>query len=231
MPCRRRSKSVCSTACGAYTFSKTIDDFQGNGSFGSFAATSVQDNYNIRAKKSVAIFSVPHVLVWAFVWELPVDKGRSLVNGLIGGRNLSSISSLQSGMPLVMGTFQNQTGSLSGGSRPNRVGNGVLRGDQRGIYGWFDRSVFTLPAPFAFGNDSRTELQLLQPGAFNMSAMLQKEFRFSEKRWLEFRCQSGNILNHFNPGGPATTIGAPGVGAITGGSAGRSLQLTLKLHY
>jgi hypothetical protein len=38
-------------------------------------------------------------------------------------------------------------------------------------------------------------------------------------------------LNHFNPGTPNTTIGAPGLGTITGGNGGRGLQLALKLHY
>src|SRR5207244_9633505 len=105
----------------AYTFSKTIDDFQGNGSFGSFAATSVQDNYNIRAEKSAAIFDEPHVLSWAFVWELPVGKGRGwlnrggIVNGLLGGWHLSSLSSLQRGMPLVMGPAQDDTDALGRG--------------------------------------------------------------------------------------------------------------------
>ena len=61
--------------------------------------------------------------------------------------------------------------------------------------------------------------------------MLQKEFPFAEKRWVEFRCQAGNVLNHFNPGGPNTTIGGPGVGTVTGGGGGRNLQLALKPHY
>jgi len=153
------------------------------------------------------------------------------VNALVGGWNLSSLSSLRSGFPLVMGTVQNLTGSLSGGSRPNRLHNGALSSAGRSIYEWFNPSAFVSPAAFVFGNDSRTEPQLLAPGALNISAMLQKEFRFGEKRYFEFRCQAGNALNHFNPGSPNTTIGGPGVGAITGGNAGRNLLLTVKLHY
>jgi hypothetical protein len=48
---------------------------------------------------------------------------------------------------------------------------------------------------------------------------------------VELRCQAGNVLNHFNPGGPNSTIGGPGVGTITGGNGGRSFQMALKLHY
>jgi hypothetical protein len=134
-------------------------------------------------------------------------------------------------MPLVLGTVQNLTASLDGGSRPNRLANGVLSGSARDIYKWFDATAFALPAAYTFGSDSRTEPQLFAPGALNISMMLQKEFRFGEKRWVELRCQAGNTFNHFNPGGPNTTIGGPGVATITGGNGGRSLQLALKVHY
>lgn len=154
-----------------------------------------------------------------------------LRNTLIGGWNLSSISSFNSGMPLIMGTVQNLTGSLGGGSRPNRIGNGVLSGSQRGIYRWFDPSAFALPAAYTFGNDSRTEPDLRAPGAVNIGAMLSKEFHFNERVWAEIRCQADNAINHFNPGRPNSTIGAPGVGTITAGGAGRSLLLSIRLHY
>jgi len=225
------------TAQAAYTFSKTIDQFQGNGSFGSFTATNTQDYYNLRAEKSVALFDQTNLLSWAWISQVPFGKGRAhlnhggVLNALVGGWNLSSISNMQTGMPLVMGVVQNLTGSLDGGSRPNRLRNGALSGEDRGINKWFDPAAFALPPAYAFGNDSRTEPQLRAPGTVNISGMLQKEFRFAEKRWVEFRCQAGNALNHFNPGMPNTTIGGPGVGTITGGNGGRSLQLALKLHY
>jgi hypothetical protein len=66
---------------------------------------------------------------------------------------------------------------------------------------------------------------------FNVSGQLQKEIHFGEKRFVEFRCLAANALNHFNPGTPATTIGAIGAGSITSGNGGRALTLVLKLHY
>jgi hypothetical protein len=153
------------------------------------------------------------------------------VNALIGGWNLRALASLDSGMPLVMTRAQNLMGSIDGGSRPNRLANGLLSGSQRGIGEWFDPTAFISPAAYSFGNDSRTEPQVYAPGALGMSAMLQKEFRFREKRWIDFRCQAGNVLNHFNPGAPNTNIGSPGVGTVTAGNGGRGLTLTLKAHY
>ena len=71
---------------------------------------------------------------------------------------------MQSGLPLEMATVTNLTGSLDGGSRPNRLRSGALSGDQRGRLNWFDPSAFALPASFTFGNDSRTEPGLRGPG-------------------------------------------------------------------
>jgi hypothetical protein len=221
----------------AYTFSKSLDEFLGNLSFGSFSSTGLQDNNNIRAEKSLSVFNQPNKLNWAFIWQLPVGKGRDFLNRggwlniLIGGWNLSTLSSLESGMPLVMTTAQNLTGSIDGGSRPNRLARGALSGSERGLNEWFNPAAFVSPPAYTFGSDSRTEPSLYAPGALNISAMLQKEIHFGEKRFIDFRCQAGNVLNHFNPGMPNTSIGAPGVGTITAGNGGRGLTLTLKVHY
>jgi hypothetical protein len=221
----------------AYTFSKSIDDFQGNGSFGSFQTTATQNYDDIRAEKSVSVFNQPNKLEWSFVWQLPVGKGRDFLNrddwvgAVLGGWTLSTLSSLEDGFPLVMTTAQNLTGSIDGGSRPNRLASGALSGSPRSIYRWFNTSAFVSPAPYTFGNDSRTEPWLTAPGALNISAMLQRQFRFTEKRNLELRCQAANATNHFNPGIPNTSVGSPGVGTITSGNAGRSLQLALRFHF
>jgi len=49
---------------------------------------------------------------------VPTGKGRAYLNrggvldAIFGGWNFSAFSVLQSGRPLIMGTFQNVTGSL-----------------------------------------------------------------------------------------------------------------------
>jgi len=212
---------------GAYTFSKSIDD----------VSVSIQNNYNRRAERSDSEFDMTHKLGYALIYEMPFGRSRrflnrgGITNALLGGWNLSLLSSVQSGKPLAMGTVNNLTGSMGGGSRPNRLRDGALSGEQRGLKRWFDPSAFQLPEPFTFGNTSRTEPRLHEPGVMNLDAMLAKEFRLTETKRLQLRSELTNALNHFNPGAPNTTIGAPAVGTITGGSGGRSLQLALKLYY
>ena len=223
----------------AYTFSKSIDDSSGILGYRTWGsgALLVQNNDNLHLERSPSGFDMTHSLSGFLSYELPVGQGRrwishgGVLNALAGGWNLSIVSGLYSGRPLTMGDVTNQTGSLDGGVRPNRLSNGVLAGNQRSIYRWFDASAFLAPLPFTFGNDSRTEPQLRAPGAFNFNTMLGKEFRLDEKRKLELRAEGNNALNHFNPGVPNTTIGSPAVGTITTGNAARSITAVLKLTF
>lgn len=233
---RRMSQGLSAQA--AYSFAKTLSTFDFDGSSNAFGSLPApQNNYNLAAERSPAVPNQTNILTWGFVWELPAGKNRHFLNrggwmnAVVGGWQLSSISGLRSGLPLLMGTVQNLTGSLGGGSRPNRRGNASLPGSQRSIYEWFNPGMFVLPAAYTFGNDSRTEPQVDGPGNFNMDLLLGKQFYFTDRLRLEFRCQASNSINHFNPGTPNTSIGAPGVGTITGGSAGRSLLLSLRLHF
>jgi hypothetical protein len=232
---RRLSRSLGWLA--VYTFSKSIDDSSGFATDRSFGVIAVQDNYNLRAERSLSAFDATHNLSYSLVWDLPAGKGRKfldrggLLNAMVGGWTLSAISGVQSGMPLEMSTVTNLTGSLGGGSRPNRLGSGKLEAAERGRLRWFDFSDFALPAPFTWGNTSRTEPALRGPGLFSLNVLLAKEFRISESVKLQFRSEFYNAFNHFNPGTPNTTIGFAGVAAITGGNGGRNVQLSLKLSY
>ena len=88
-----------------------------------------------------------------------------------------------------------------------------------------------MPDPFKFGNTSRTEPGLLGPGAISLDLLLAKEFRFTESTKLQLRSEFYNAMNHFNPGKPNATIGNAAVGTITGGSGGRTIQISMKLHF
>jgi hypothetical protein len=221
----------------SYTFSKSIDDSSGILAYRTWGTGAVQDNNNLRLERSLSSFDITHNVSGYLAYDLPVGKGRrwisrgGVVNAFLGGWNASVISNVYGGRPLTMGVVTNQTGSLDGGIRPNRLSNGVLAGSQRDIYRWFDASAFAAPAAFTFGNDSRTEPQLRAPGTFTFNGLLGKEFSLDEKRKLEFRAEASNALNHFNPGYPNTTIGHPAVGTITSGNSGRGVTLVLKLAF
>ena len=72
--------------------------------------------------------------------------------------------------------------------------------------------------------------RVVRAGALDI-AELRKAISLWREALCEFRGQGNNARNRFNPGTPNTTIGAPDVGKITSGGAGRSLLLSLRLHY
>jgi len=105
---------------GNYTFSKFIDDSDagGNAWIGNigFAGTP-QDLTNLKAEKSVSANDTPQRLAFAAIYELPVGRGRPLgknmnrvVNGVIGGWQLNSVVTFQTGQPLV---FSDSDGLLA----------------------------------------------------------------------------------------------------------------------
>ncbi len=223
---RRMAKGI--SYQGAYTFSKSIDNY---------SVGSVQNNYDLRAERSLSLFDMRHNLAFSLVYQLPVGKGRwllnrgGLLNAVLGGWNFSALSSARSGNPLAMGTVTNLTGSMGGSSRPNRLRGARLSGEQRGRLRWFDAGAFALPEPFTFGNDSATEPSLRAPGEFNCDLLVAKEFQITETKRLALRSEFFNALNHYNPGVPNTTIGDPAVGTITTGNDGRTIQLSLKFYF
>ena len=221
----------------SYTMSKTLDNCSGLYDWQDYGYTGVQNHYALRAERSVAGFDIAHNLAYSFIWQLPAGKGRRFGNrsgwfdAMLGGWNVSKLSTVRSGMPLVLGTQGNLTGSPGGGSCPNRTRDVALSGEQRGVQRWFDASGFSLPDAYTFGNTSRTEPRLRGPGDVDLDIMLAKDFGLSEKRQLQLRSEFFNALNHFNPGMPNTSIGNRAVGQITSGNAGRTVQLSLRLYY
>ena len=104
-------------------------------------------------------------MVLTGLYDLPFGKGKALasrggiVSAVLGGWQLNAILRLRSGVPITMATVQNLTGSLGGGSRPNRLRSGqVPDGQQQSIDRWFDPAAFELPPQFKFGNTSRRNL-------------------------------------------------------------------------
>jgi hypothetical protein len=130
-----------------------------------------------------------------------------------------------------MSTVQNLTGSLGGGSRPNRLRSGKLPSDQRTITRWFDVSAYAPPPQFEFGNTSRTEPDVRGPGTAQLDASLFRNLRFAERVNLQIRAEAFNATNRVNFADPNTTIGSPAAGTITSAGDARILQFGARLTF
>ncbi len=218
----------------AYTNAKIIDDI-GN----------PQNNNNLRAERAISTLDRAQRLVISNVWELPIGRGRALAGSapraldvLIGGWQLNCVAIFQSGQILGISSSTNTTNSLGGRQRPNSTGTSPkLSHDSTDamLKRYFDTSVFTVPAPFTFGNLGRTLADVRGPGINNFDLSLVKVFPIHERMKAQFRAEFFNAFNRTEFANPGTTQGNAQFGVISGTSnsanPARQVQLALKLVF
>ena len=149
-----------------------------------------------------------------------------MVGKIVGGWQLSGISTLTTGRPFNVSLA---TGVNNGApSWPNRIGSGKL--DNPDPFLWFNPADFVAPAPNTYGNVARGVLY--SPGHVNFDTSLVKNTSVREGLNLQFRFEMFNMFNTPAFGFPNAAIGSPTVGRITGTVAdNRSLQMALKFEF
>jgi len=223
----------------AYTFSKAITDAGSRLSI-NFANPGIQNSNNLRGERSLANFDTPQRFIFSYNWELPFGPGKRLLNGgskvlgmMAGGWQFNGVTTFQNGQPLGLTTSVNNTHSLGGGSRPNNNGTSArLSGPTESrLTAYFNTAVFSAPAPFTFGNTSRTLPDVFAPGIRNWDFSIMKNNRFRERYNVQFRAEFFNGFNNVNFGSPGTTQGTASFGVISSAADARVIQFGLKLLY
>ncbi len=231
------------TILGAYTWSKLISDTDtltgwlepGGGAGG------VQNNYNISAERSLALYDTPHRAVISYIVDLPFGKGQRFggnVTGvpgkLISGWGINGVTTFQSGNPLPIGVAVNTSNSFGGGQRPNRTGQSAHRDGsaQSRLSQWFNTAAFALPASFTFGNSSRTMPDARSHGINNFDFTTFKNTQITEGVGLQFRAEIFNLFNRARFAYPGTALGNPQFGVISGQfNDPRLVQFALRLLF
>jgi len=184
-----------------------------------------------------------HVVNMNWLWEIPgTQSSNPLLKGVLNNWQLSGVAAIFSGRPRgVSCSFQSQPigypdGSPTGGTpfRCDQVGATLLPegtpppanlGIDSKIYTPVNIDGFVLPSPESLGLGNAPEQSFYEPGFFNVDLSIQKSFPVGESKSLEFRADTFNTLNHFNPTSGATNLrfrygtGAQtrsGIGRITG---------------
>jgi len=70
----------------------------------------------------------------------------------------------------------------------------------------FNKASFVLPAAMSLGIGNTPPTIGYGPGVMNLDLALAKQFRLKETQSLEFRIETFNTLNHFNPSNPNTAL-------------------------
>ncbi len=210
----------------AYTWSKLIDDAVGSGTntgFG-FGSDSFQDWDNLRRERAVSTSNLPHRLVVTNSWELPVGRsGPAVYRRILGGWQVNSILTLQSGNPISISA----PAPSFGGGRPNVVGDPNLSNPT--IDKWFNTAAFALIPAYTMGNSPRNLPCTRTDSLFNWDVSFLKNAALTERVRLQFRGEFFNFLNHPTAGMPGTTVASATFGIVSAtASTPRQVQLALK---
>lgn len=220
-----------------YTFARNIGNINQSAaaSDGTGDNQNFMDYYNRRLDKGPLSIDIIHRWVNSSIWDLPFGRGRrwatdGFLSHVVGGWQIGAISTVQSGGPFTVTTQTNTTNAFSaGGLRANRIGNGNLPGSERSVNRWFDLDAFVAPPDFTFGNAGRGILR--GDNLVNLDFSLLKNFSFGEQRYVQFRVESFNAMNHPDFALPNRTLDSPGFGAIGSATSPRTMQLGLRIIF
>lgn len=207
---RRFSRGVSLTT--NYTFAKSTDNASGTRTQG-LDTLFPQDSSCLECERGLSSFDVRNRWVLGAVWELPVGKGKllginnSVANFFVGGWQLSTNSTIQSGVPQTLTIGFNNAGTNNPlPDRPSYSGIGTGYATNRTPSRWFDPASFIVSPQGTFGNVGRNTM--LTPHFQSIDMALAKRFTmpYSEQHSLQLRVEAFNVLNHPTWGAPNGNI-------------------------
>jgi Carboxypeptidase regulatory-like domain len=233
------------TALVSYTYSKFLDNVEGNNSWSYNGNSGPANNYNLAAEKSVDGSDVPQALVASYIYQLPIGRGQAfgsgmnrLTNAVLGGWQISGSATFKDGIPISISG--NNWTSYGGNPRPDVVGN--VHAAHPTIHEWFNTGAFQF-APFgSFGNAPRFFSNLRGPHYQDWDTILAKNWQIKEGMSFQFRFETYNTFNHpnfYSPSGTsysgcdpnATSTCASNFGQITNTFQPRNVQLAGKFYW
>ena len=246
---RRFGQGVSLTT--SYTYAKSIDNASGTRTQG-LDTLFPQDSSCLACERGLSSFDVRHRWVLGAVYELPVGKGKplaidnSIANAFVGGWQLSTNTTIQSGVPETLTIGINNAGTNNPlPDRPSYSGTGNGYAANPTPSRWFDPASFVASPQGTFGNVGRNTL--LTPHFQSIDMALAKRFTmpYSEHHFIQFRLEAFNVFNHPVWGAPNANVlagpafpGAPanaahqGFGVISSTALPmRQIQLGLKYSF
>jgi hypothetical protein len=234
-----------------YAYSHSVDDSSDR------SDTAFLNSYNVAANRASSTFDMRHSLSISYVYGLPFFKSAGLTHTLLGGWQVSGITTAQTGLPFTVtnGTnFGDNAGVGNGvgtGSRPDLVGNphaSISQTEFPDVRGPVidNPGAFALPTGLTFGNVGRNTLNY--PGRLNFDFGTFKRFTISERAGFEFKWEVFNLFNHTQfdqinnqsqgTNGIAMDTATPGAHLdssnflhLTGAHAPRRMQLGLRFYF
>jgi len=225
----------------AYTWAKTLTNNSTDRS------SAPYDTYNFGADYGPASFSRSQVLVINYVYDLPFYRDQQgLVGHILGGWEVSGISSFETGFPTTIFQFNdpfnsfdwapNTPNTFPGGigidpspitPRPDRAAGSSCSGPGT-VAQYINTAAFT-DAIGHFGNSGRGVCT--GPGLNNWDIAAMKNIKISERFRMQFRGEFFNAFNHVSYLSFNNFTDSSRFGQLTSGHDPRIIQLGLKLYF
>jgi hypothetical protein len=231
----------------SFTWSHAIDQFSEIQAQSGTISSIAPDAHNLKLLWGSAAYDETLRLVSSWLYELPVGKGKALlnhggvVNSILGGWQANGILTLSDGPPFDIGCGcgdREQTGNSYNVQKPNLVGNPASI--PRTVYSWFNPAAFATPTLGTLGTTGRNILRQTHQTALDFSMF--KNNRLTERVNLQFRAEFFNLPSSetYFPLLPSNSMSSSTFGAIISkaqlqdsGSLfnPRIIQLSLKLLF
>ncbi|MBS1874347.1 MAG: carboxypeptidase regulatory-like domain-containing protein [Acidobacteria bacterium] len=226
-----------------YTWSKSIDTTSNiRGTVGSNFSPQDARCPN-KCEKGPSDFNIPHRLVASIIAGLPFGKGQKflnqggVMNQVVGGWQLSTITTLQSGSVVSTGSWDSGgTNFISNATRLNCAAGVSTTLANNNQNGWYNPAAFYNTVAGTFGNCGRNPLR--GPWMGNQDFSVFKFFPITEKQNLEFRMEMFNAPNHVQLNLTELTWGngsnpnpSSSFGKITSARTMRQIQFALKFNF
>jgi hypothetical protein len=188
-----------------------------------------------------------HRLTLTEVWQLPIGRGRAVggemspaLDAIVGGWQLSSITSVRSGLPVDVTLASSGTDPATGATYSflNRNGGGILPNatgvDPNGhsstsdLLHWLDAAAYAVQPVNTPGNAGPTSAW--GPGAWTTDLSLVKRFTF-DRFSTDFRLEAFNLFNTVNFNNPNGSFGSTSFGQITSAGDPRIIQLAVRVGF
>ncbi|MCC7234673.1 MAG: TonB-dependent receptor [Bryobacterales bacterium] len=211
-----------------YTWSRAMD-YQS-----SLAETKTQNPFNRAADYSRSSWDLRHVFQFAYVYELPMGRGRRFGGNMhkaldyaIGGWSLEGIARFQSGGPVNITIGQDRANIGSSTQRPDALRNpntGPRTPEQ-----WFDTSAFQMPAIYTYGSAGAYLVD--SDGRHNFDFSIAKSFRIAEQHAVSLRGEFFNLTNSVSMSDPTGSLTSATFGRVASATAARQIQLALRYSF
>jgi hypothetical protein len=216
-----------------YTWGKSLAPQGGdNGAYyQGDAATANQNFFNFRADRGPSAGDVTHYVASHWRYELPRLESQRYLRPVIGGWQVSTIVSAQTGAAYTV----TESSSLPA-SRADYIGGPAILDNYRTTHQYLNTAAFArVPIIAASGATARPgnigNGALRGPGSWNMDFSLAKNFKLAERAQLQIRADSFNALNHTNLTGLVTEITNARFGQLTSTGGARTIQLNGRVSW